>query len=97
MQPPDPFPRPPPGAGYASAARAAADLTRQLARRGITDIYTAAAEKFAVISVTAELTVWTNGQLLWCTHHGQRHTWAVADTETAATRLAILARPADGS
>ncbi len=97
MHPPDPFPPPPPGAGYASPARAAAELTRQLARHGITGIYTAAAEKFAVISVTADLTVWTNGHQIWCTHHGQRHTWPVADTEAAATRLAALARPADGS
>ena len=89
----DPFPPPPPGAGYASPARAAADLTRALAGHGITGIYTAAAEKFAVISVTADLTVWTNGHLLWCTHHGQRHTWPAADTETAASRLAALARP----
>ena len=69
----------------------------QLARHGITGIYTAAAEKFAVISATADLTVWTNGLLLWCTHKGQRHTWPAADTETAATRLAVLARPAAGS
>ena len=63
MQPPDPFPAPPPGAGYASPARAAAALARALARHGITGIYTAAAEKFAVISVTAGLTVWTNPKL----------------------------------
>ena len=47
MQPPDPFPAPPPGAGYASPARAAAALARALARHGITGIYTAASEKFA--------------------------------------------------
>jgi hypothetical protein len=97
MQLPDPFPPPPPRAGYASPGRVAADLTHRLTRHGITGIYTAAAEKFAVISVTAGLTVWTNGHLLWCTHNGLRHTWAAADTETAATRLAALARPAGGS
>jgi hypothetical protein len=51
----------------------------------------------AVISVTAGLTVWTNGHQLWCTHDGQRHTWPAIDTDTAATRLAALARPAAGS
>ena len=97
MHPPDPFPPPPPGAGPVSPARVAANLTRALARHGITGIYTATAEKFAVISVTAGLTVWTNGRQLWCTHHGQRHTWAATDTETAAARLAALARSGDGS
>jgi hypothetical protein len=96
MHPPDPFPPPPPAAGPASPARVAATLTA-LARHGITGIYTAAAEKLAVISVTAGLTVWTNGHQLWCTHDGQRHTWPATDTDTAATRLAALARPAAGS
>ena len=95
MHPPDPFP--PHGAGYASPARVATDLARQLARHGITGIYTAVSEKFAVISVTAGLTVWTNGRQLWCTCDGQRYTWPAADIEAAATRLAVLARPASGS
>ena len=95
MHPPDPFP--PPGTGYPSPGRVATDLTATLARHGITGIYTASAEKFAVISVTAALTVWTNGGQIWCTHHGQRHTWAATDIEAAATRLAALARPAGSS
>ena len=97
MHPPDPFPPPPPAAGPASPARVAAALTRALARHGITGIYTAASEKFAVISVTVGLTVWTNGHHIWCTHDSQRHNWPATDTETAATRLAVLARPAAGS
>ncbi len=97
MHPPDPFPPPPPGSGYASPARIAAGLTAALARHGITGIYTATAEKFAIISVTAALTVWTNGRQIWCTHDGQRHTWAATDIEAAAIRLAALARPAQGS
>ncbi|HEV3292939.1 MAG TPA: hypothetical protein VG123_28525, partial [Streptosporangiaceae bacterium] len=87
MHPPDPFPPPPPGA---NPARAAADLTRSLTGHGITGIYTATVAKFAVISVTADLTVWTNGHQFWCTHHGQRLTWPAADLENAATRLAAL-------
>jgi hypothetical protein len=97
MHPPDPFPPPPPGAGPASPARAAAALTRALAGRGITGIYTATAEKFALISVTAGLTVWTDGRQLWCTRDGQRRIWPAADLEAAATRLAGLARPAGTS
>ena len=27
-----------------------------------------------VISVATDLTVWTNGQHLWCSRHGERHT-----------------------
>ena len=91
MQPPDPFP-PPPGAGYASPAEAAADLVRQLARHGITGIYTAAAEKLAVISVTAELTVWIDGRQVWYTHQGQRLSWPASDIGTAAAAIAALAR-----
>ena len=95
MHPPDPFP--PPAAGHPSPAHVAAGLTRALTRHGITGIYTATAEKFAIISVTAALTVWTNGHRIWCTHEGQRHTWAAADIEPAAARLAALARPAASS
>jgi hypothetical protein len=95
MHPPD---QPsPPGPGYASPARAAAALTRHLSRHGITGIYTASTYKCAVISVTTDLTVWTDGSQLWCTHQGQRHTWTVTDTDAAALRLAALARTADGS
>ncbi len=97
MHPPDPFPPPPPGVRHTSPDRVAAGLTRALARHGVTGIYTASAEKFAVISVTTGLTVWTNGHQLWCTLDGERHTWPATDTETAAIRLATLARPAGGS
>jgi hypothetical protein len=98
MHPPEPFP--PPAAGSSeetSPARAAAALTRELARYGITGIYSTAAEKVAVISVTATVTVWTNGHLFWCTVDGQQHSWPAADTGTAAARLAFLARPASAS
>ena len=94
MHHPDPFPPSPHGV---SPARAAADLIGALTGRGVTDIYTAAAAKFAVISVTAELTVWTNGHQVWCTHHCQRLTWPAADIETAATRIAALTHPAADS
>jgi hypothetical protein len=79
MPPPDPFPPPPPGAGHATPARAAAALTSQLTQLGVTGIYTA----------PADLNIWTNGHLLWCTHQGQRRTWRAA----AAASIAALARP----
>jgi hypothetical protein len=93
MDPLGPFP-PPPSA--AAPARAAAALARALDARGITGIITAAAQKFAVISVATDLTVWTDGVQLWCIHGGRRRIWAAADTETAATQLAALARPGTG-
>lgn len=90
----DPFPPPPPGA---NPARAADELANALASHGITGIYTATAARCAVISVTADLTIWTNGHQLWCTHHGQHHTWPATDTETAAARITSLARSACAS
>jgi hypothetical protein len=93
MYPPDPFPPPP---AMAAPGRAAAALARALTAAGITGVITAAAQKFAVISVTADLTVWTDGSQLWCTFAGQRRTWAAADTDAVATQLAALARPGPG-
>ena len=92
MQPPAPFP-PGPGPAPASPAAVAAALARRLAAAGTTGIYTATTSKFAVISVTADLTVWTNGDQLWCSRHGQHHTWPAADTATAAAQIAALAGP----
>jgi hypothetical protein len=91
MHPPAPFP-PSPGPA-ASPGEAAAALIRHLTARGITGIYTATTDKFAVISVTAELTVWTNGSQLWCTCRGQRHAWPASDMQAAAAGIATLARP----
>jgi hypothetical protein len=94
MHPPDPFPPPPPGA---SPAATAADLTRALSARGLTGIYTAAAARFGLVSVTAAVTAWTNGHQIWCTCAGQHHTWAAADIDAAAAGLAALASPGPGS
>ena len=88
MQAPDPLP---PWPGRASPARAASALASQLARHGITGIYTATTAKFAVISVADGLIVWTDGYLLWCIHQGQRRSWPAAHAEAAAVRLAALA------
>jgi hypothetical protein len=91
MHPPAPFP---PGSGPAtSPGEAAAALVRHLGARGIAGIYTATTYEFAVISVTADLTVWTNGQQLWCNRHGERHTWPASDMAAAADGITALARP----
>ena len=82
----------PPSPAASGPALVAAELTRQLTQAGLTGIYTATTYKFAVISVTAGLTVWTDGQQLWCTVHGQRHTWPAADLPAAAAGITALAR-----
>ena len=64
MNAPDPSLLPP---AAAAPGRAAAALTRALTARGITGIITAAAQEFAVISVAADVTIWTDGTRLWCT------------------------------
>ena len=94
MNAPDPSLLPPTAA---APGRAAAALRRALTARGITGIITAATQKTAVISVTADLTIWTDGTWLWCTVGGQRRTWPATDTEAAATHIAALARPGPGS
>lgn len=93
MQPSVPFP-PGPGPADASPAAVAAALARHLARHGITGVYTASTIKFAVISVTAGLTVWTDGHLLWCVVDGQGHTWPAANLEADCPGIAALAHPA---
>jgi hypothetical protein len=89
-----PFPRPAlPGTGRATPATAADALARHLTRQGITGIYTAACDRYALISVATGLTVWTNGRVLWWDHRRQPGTWSAADPAPAAARLAALARP----
>ncbi len=92
MPPPDPE-RPGPLASPedSPAARVAAALARELARRGRTGVYTASTQKFAVISVTTGLTVWTDGRRLWTTQRGQRRAWPAADIARAAADLAAMA------
>lgn len=86
-------PLPPPGA---SPAAIAAALTRALTARGLTGIYTAAADRVALVSVTAAVTAWTSGHQIWCTHAGRHYRWAAADIDGAASALAALARAAPG-
>jgi hypothetical protein len=90
MHTPAPFPSYASGTGPATPARAAGALARELTKRGITGLYTATSAKVAVVSVTAGLTVWTNGTLFWCTVRGQPRTWPAKDTPAAAAGLAAL-------
>jgi hypothetical protein len=94
MHPPGPFPPPPPGA---SPAAIAAALTQALAACGVTGVYTATAARFALISVVATVTAWTNGHQIWCTCAGQHYAWPAADIEAAAAALAGLAYRMPGS
>ena len=94
MQPPDTFPPSPPGA---SPAATVAALTRALAARGVTGVYTATAARVGLVSVTAAVTAWTNGYQIWCDCAGQHYAWHAADIESAATALAELAYPVSGS
>jgi hypothetical protein len=86
MYPPVPFPPPPPGA---SPAATAAILTRALGVRGITGIYTATAAQVAVVSVTAGVTVWTNGHQIWCNCSGHHYIWVAVDIDTAAAAESV--------
>jgi hypothetical protein len=89
-----PFPRPAlPGTGQATPASAAGILARHLNEKGITGIYAAACDRYALISIAAGLTVWTNGRVLWWDHPRQAGTWPAADPVPAAARLAALVRP----
>lgn len=94
MQPPAPFLRPaPPGTVASSPGYLAAILAGLLAQHGLTRIYTATCHLFAVISVAAGLTVWTNGGQLWWTREGKPCTWPATDPEGVAEYLADLAAP----
>jgi len=94
MHPPAPFPRPaPPGTAPSVPGHPAAVLARLLTRHGPTRVYVAACHLYAVISVTAGLTVWTNGRQLWWDQPGQPSTWPATDPEGAAAHLAGLAAP----
>jgi hypothetical protein len=94
MHPPGPFPPPLPGA---SPAATVAALTQALAARGVTNVYTATAARFALISVATAVTAWTNGHQIWGTCAGQHYTWPAADIEAAAVALTGLAYLAPGS
>ena len=72
MTPPYLLPAP---AGFPPRQRPAEalDALGQLRQRGVTRMYAASCRLFGVLSVSAGVTVWTNGRVLW---------WRTADGET---------------
>lgn len=64
-------------------------LAVQLRERGITDLYGAACARFGVLSLP-DVSVWTNGRVLWWQDGDDEITWPASDAPGAARRLAEL-------
>ena len=91
MQPPKWLPPAAPGTIRTSPASVVRALDGMLRQRGIRRVYSAACTVFGVVSVSADLTVWTNGRTLLWHHDGVPDACPAADVEGAAERLATLA------
>jgi hypothetical protein len=76
-------------------AEALAMLAGLLRERGLTHLYAASCRMFGVLSVAREVTVWTNGRVLWWRAGPDEITWPAADAPGAAKRLAELAAAGD--
>ena len=74
-----------------SVTRSLADMLRQ---HGIEHVYSAVYPTVGVISVTPDLTVWTDGVTLRWSRDGTPDHCPAADLQAAAERLATLADPA---
>ena len=96
MNPPGPDASPQgTSAGAASSAtRSLADMLRQ---HGIEHVYSAVYPTVGVISVTPDLTVWTDGRTLRWSRDGTPDDCPAADLQAAAERLATLADPASSN
>ena len=81
------LPAPPP---RQRPARALDALAAELRQRGMTGMYTASCRLFGVLSVSAGVTVWSNGRVLWWRVGDEETTWPAADVPGAARRLAEL-------
>jgi hypothetical protein len=86
MQPPGP---------HASPEGISRSLAEMLRQRGIEHVYSAVYPTVGVISVTPDLTVWTDGVTLRWFRDGTSADCPAADLEAAAERLATLAGLAD--
>jgi hypothetical protein len=82
---------PAPGTVRMSPASVISALDGMLRQRGIRRVYTAACAVFGVVSVSTDLTVWTNGRVLLWHFNGVPDTCPAAEVEVAAERLAMLA------
>ena len=90
MTPPHLLPAPaefPPRQRPAQVLEALAALLRQ---RGITSLYGAACDRFGVLSVSAGVSVWTNGRVLWWRAGDHETAWPAADPDGAARILSGL-------
>jgi hypothetical protein len=94
MQPPDQLSPAAPGSIGMSPASVIRALDQMLRQRGMTRVYSATCAVFGVISVTSDLTVWTNGRVLLWRFNGMPDAYPAADLEAAAERLATLATSA---
>ena len=64
-------------------------LAAQLRERGIVNLYGAFCNRFGVLSLP-DVSVWSNGQVLWWRAGEDETTWPAADAPGAAQRLAEL-------
>ncbi len=90
MQPPARLLPAAPGTIRTSPASVVRALDGLLRQRGMRRIYSAACGVFGVLSVTTDLTVWTNGRVLLWHFNGVPDACPAAEVEVAAERLAAL-------
>jgi hypothetical protein len=64
-------------------------LAGQLREHGVTDLYGASDRRLGVLSLP-DISVWTNGHVLWWQVRGEATAWSAADVDGAAVRLAEL-------
>jgi hypothetical protein len=65
-------------------------LAGHLREQGITSLYGCACDRFGVLSVSAGVSVWTNGRVLWWHTADGETTWPAADPEGAVRILSSL-------
>jgi hypothetical protein len=95
MTPPHLTPAPPGFPPRQRPAEVLDALAGQLRQRGLTHLYAASCRLFGVLSVSAGVTVWTNGRVLWWRAADDETTWPAADAPGAAWRLAELSAAPD--
>ncbi len=95
MQPPDRLLPAAPGSIRMSPPSVVRALDQMLRQRGMTRVYSAACTVFGVVSVSPDLTVWTNGRVLLWHFNGVPDACPAADVEAAAERLVMLVTRTD--
>ena len=90
MTPPHLLPAP---AGFPSRQRPAQvleALAALLRQQGVTHLYSASSCLLGVLSVSAGVSVWTNGRVLWWRAGDHETAWPAADPDGAARILSGL-------